>query len=204
MYPFMREPPLERIADYSPGWLCAAAAEASLPIVLHLTRPLTQCWREVRALAEAHPTLRIDLAHMGRVGLDESGVEEAFEAMVDLDTVVMDSSMVSVARVFELAFNTIGHERVMFGSDVPFNLLRFLPVEDPDLGRVNASPHDYHWSHAEGQRRYRDRARSVDIMHFQSVCAVIEAVDRSHSQDSEAVLGRIFDGNARKWLAADR
>jgi uncharacterized protein len=131
-----------RIVDYFPGWLCVAAAEASLPIVLHVARPLTQCWREVRSLVEAHPTLRIDLAHMGRVGPDEPGVQEAFEAMVDLDKVAMDTSMVSVAPVLELAFDTIGHERVMFGSDVPFNLLRFLPVDDPDLGRVNASPHD--------------------------------------------------------------
>ncbi|MGL4743366.1 MAG: amidohydrolase family protein [Dermatophilaceae bacterium] len=199
-YPFMREPPYARVADYFPNWLCAAAADAAAPLVLHLARPLDQCLREVVSLLEAHPALHVDLAHLGRVSPNASGVAEAFTVVGASGRVWADTSMVTADAVVELALQHLSPSRVMYGSDAPCNLLRVMPVDDPELGRVNASTHDYHWSSAPGQARYGSASQGVDIVHFQSLAAVLAAVDRLAGPAPTSVLDAVFDANARAFL----
>lgn len=167
MYPHYVEPPYRRVADYFPGWAVAAAAEHGIPIVLHLPAPLSECHAEVLDLVEAQTELRIVLAHAGRESHVRNRTDGVLRTLAECSNVVMDTSMVTSRPLLALVLKRLGPERVLYGSDEPFNLLRYIEVDDPEHGRAVVSHHDYHWNKPWAQR-YAERARAAPLLHFQA------------------------------------
>ena len=199
MYPFVREPPFTRISEYFPQWACRAAATASVPVILHVPSPLHQCVNEVVAIARNHPNLRVILAHLGRESTAHEPTRRAFLTVARLDNVAADTSMARSHDVHLLALDVLGPDKVLFGSDEPFNLLRYASVVDEERGTVNIPPRPYHWVAPDIYERHRLAVAKAEILHFQVLNCLLAAVDRLHSAE-KGVLDKVFFRNAQRLL----
>lgn len=195
MYPHYTEPPYARIAEYFPSWALQAAAESAMPIILHLPTPLSRCHAEFLDLAEAFPTLRVVLAHLGREHESTERIERLFAELATHPGVVADMSMVTSRPLIRSALRTMGADRILYGSDEPFNLLRYIEVDDPEHGRSVASHHDYHWNKLWARERYGEAAREAPLIHFQALAALLDAICDVFGE-SEETLHKIFRDNA--------
>ncbi len=107
-------PPLERILRP----LLRALAGARIPLILDIGRTswsnLTD-WREVFAIAEAHPGLPLVLAREGgTTGRALFGVWDAFP------NIYIEASYIQESRIVEEVSERFGHGRLLFGTGMPF------------------------------------------------------------------------------------
>ncbi len=100
-----------------------AIAAAHVPIVIHArSRTLTEVADKIKTVLSAAPDLRIIVAHLGRHTPNTGEhVESNLLALRDEPDVYFDTSTVRDPAVFKRAVETVGEERVLFGSDLPFN-----------------------------------------------------------------------------------
>ncbi len=98
-------------------------AEAGVPVLIHFRAgPGYDVSGQVRHLLERVPRLRIIVAHMGRHTPNTSqGVESALLNLIDCPNVLFETSTVRDPRAVARAVAVVGPERVIFGSDYPFN-----------------------------------------------------------------------------------
>jgi Amidohydrolase len=200
MYPFVREPPFTRISEYFPRWACRAAVTADVPLILHVPSPLHQCVEEVVTLAREHPGLGVILAHLGRESTAHEPTVRAFQKIARLENVAADTSMARSHDVHLLAMDMLGPNRILYGSDEPFNLLRYASVVDEQRGMINVPPRPYHWVAPEIYERHRHAVAKAEILHFQVLNCLLVAVERLHTSDAKAVLDKVFFRNAQRFF----
>jgi len=103
------------------------ANELGLVVHLHVPRagrladPVVQ--RGVRDCAKRYPNARIVLAHCGRCYLPDE-MKNAIGSIRDLENVAFDTAMVMDPTVLQIAFEGVGPERVVFGTDLPIAAMR--------------------------------------------------------------------------------
>jgi glutamate-1-semialdehyde 2,1-aminomutase len=103
------------------------AHEEGLSITLHMVRdramadPLNQ--EQIRYYCEKYPNMKLILAHAAR-GFNPFHTIEGIQALKGLRNVWCDSSAVTEAGGFEAIIETLGHDRLMWGSDYPVSHLR--------------------------------------------------------------------------------
>lgn len=198
MYQAYREPPFERVQDYFPVCAMEAAGAACVPVVLHLAQSLDSCVSEVEALAAAHPDVPIVLAHLGRMICDEAQARASFDRVVSSTNVYVDCSMAIHLPVHRAAFEVLGPERVLFGSDEPFNLLRYVAFAHPELGTRLVSPRRYHWIDEDLFLTYRHLARRAVLVHLQVLSLVLDAFEDACGIDAAAALECVFHDNGAR------
>jgi len=114
------------LEDYLPEHMARVAAEAGVPIILHLVRStaLSDAGNQegIRALCTRHPRLRLVLAHGAR-GFNPSHTIRGIDAIKGLDNIYFDTSCVAEGGTLEAILKTFGHSRLMWGSDYPFSHL---------------------------------------------------------------------------------
>lgn len=198
-YPHYVEPPYRWVSEFFPDWALQACQDGAVPIILHLARPLTECVDEVLALTDKFPRLVVVLAHLGRVKSTSAAVQSAFHAVAERQCVVADTSMVTDAGVVSAAFAALGPERVLFGSDEPFCLLRYIEVVDAERGSTVVSHDDYHWNKPWAFQRYGDTARRAVLIHFQSIEALLEGMPAALRASSSA-MEKVFCRNTERWF----
>jgi hypothetical protein len=202
MYPFMAEPPYTSLHSYFPDWSVAAAASAGLPLILHLPLPLAESLSELETLVGRHPDVKICLAHLGRHHHVDATVERAFRRAAEIPGIMLDTSMAADTQVHALALETFGPERIMFGSDEPFNLLRYRKIVDPEFGRLNVGAFPYHWENAAAAARHRAGVRNALLLHWQVLDAMFGAVDAADYADPEGVVARLMWTNGVAFYGA--
>ncbi|MEN9938253.1 MAG: hypothetical protein RLZZ387_4832 [Chloroflexota bacterium] len=137
---------LAPIEAYLPEPLVRVAHEEQLAITLHMVRdraladPLNQA--TIRHYCERYPGMRLILAHAAR-GFNPWHTIEGVESLHGLPNVYFDTSAVTEAGAFEAIVETMGHERLLYGSDFPVSHLR---------GRCVAIGDSFHWFYAEDMR----------------------------------------------------
>ena len=103
------------------------AHEEGLSITVHLVRaramadPANQ--DQIRHYCEKYPNIRMILAHAGR-GFNPYHTIEGIRALKGLRNVWCDSAAVTEAGGFEAIIETLGHDRLMWGSDFPVSHFR--------------------------------------------------------------------------------
>ena len=75
------------------------------------------------------------LTHAGR-GVSPWHTIEGIESLCGLDNVFFDTSAVTQAGAFEALLDALGHERLLYGSDIPVGHVR---------GRCVAIGDYFHW-----------------------------------------------------------
>src|SRR5215813_8514053 len=131
------------IEAYLPEEHARVAHELGLSITLHLVRdraladPINQA--TIRRYCERYPNMRLILAHAAR-GFNPWHTIEGIAGLRGLDNVWFDTSAVTEAGAFEAIVETMGHERLLYGSDFSISHLR---------GRCVAVGDSFHWFYAE-------------------------------------------------------
>ncbi|MDI6773609.1 MAG: amidohydrolase family protein, partial [bacterium] len=98
--------------------------EAGVPLIIHAwSRPgYATVTDQIRAVLRAAPGLKVIVAHMGRSTPNTcDGVDESLNGLSDEPTVFFETSTVRDPRALERAVRVLGEDRVLFGSDSPFN-----------------------------------------------------------------------------------
>ena len=131
------------IESYLPEQLVQIAHELDLSVTLHMVRdraladPLNQA--AIRRYCERYPNMRLILAHAAR-GFNPWHTIEGIGSLRGLGNVWCDTSAVTEAGAFEAIVETLGHERLLYGSDFYISHLR---------GRCVAVGDSFHWLYAE-------------------------------------------------------
>jgi predicted TIM-barrel fold metal-dependent hydrolase len=108
------------------------ANELGLVIMLHIPRPgrladpVNQT--EMVVLCQRYPNVQIIFAHVGRAYFLSNAVG-FLDGIAACPNAWIDTSMVNHEGVLEYAFRTFPKERILFGSDAPFALVRGKSVE---------------------------------------------------------------------------
>lgn len=131
------------IETYLPEPLVRLAHEERLSITLHIVRdravadPLNQT--TIRRYCEKYPDMRLLLAHTAR-GFNPWHTIEGIASLRGLPNVYFDTSAVTEAGAFEAIVETLGHDRLLYGTDFPISHMR---------GRCVAIGDSFHWFYAE-------------------------------------------------------
>jgi Amidohydrolase len=201
MYPHYFEPEATELRQFFPDEIVIAAAELGIPLILHPHRPITSCYGELLALADRHPEIRIILAHLGREFLPSGQLTDVWRLLSAIPGLVADTSMICDATVIASAFQHLGMSRVLYGSDEPCNLLRYITYQHPELGQRVSSDFPYHWLRKDLLRDYGHLGKGAWLNHFQSLKAIFEAVDIIAGSDDQSLVHAVFHDNAVSFLS---
>ena len=130
------------IEAYLPEEHMRVANTLGLSITLHMVRdraladPLNQA--TIRRYCEAYPDMQLILAHAAR-GFNPWHTIEGIHALAGLNNVWFDTSAVTEAGAFEAIIETMGHERLFYGTDFHVSHIR---------GRCVAIGDSFHWFYA--------------------------------------------------------
>ena len=130
------ESPIEK---FLPEEHVRVANEEGLTITLHIVRsraladPANQA--TIRRYAERYPNMKLILAHAGR-GFNPHHTIEGLPSLTGLDNVYFDTGVVQDSGAFEAIIDTMGHTRLLWGSDFPLS---------QDRGRGVAVGDEYLW-----------------------------------------------------------
>jgi len=187
------EPPLRTVSEVFPDVILQTAEIAGVPIVLHLPTSLPDGLNEVLETATRYPRLVIILAHLGGDGgqFFSAPALAAFRALVEVQTVFMDTAFVYDRDLVHAAVDVLGPERILFGTDEPLSLIRGTAYAHPEHGPRLYAP-EYHWAHDDGAPK-DVRDRTPILLHVQMIEAIIDSVDRDLMS-----LQAIFHDNAER------
>jgi len=134
---------LAPIEAYLPEEHVRIAHEEGLSITLHMVRdraladPVNQA--TIRRYCETYPNMRLILAHAAR-GFNPWHTIEGIESLRGLHNVWFDTSAVTEAGAFEAIVETMGHQKLLYGTDFYVSHLR---------GRCIAIGDSFHWLYAD-------------------------------------------------------
>ena len=89
------------------------------PLFIHSGHPPFSLPWQIGLLAERHPHLPIVMIHMGHA--HGVYVDAAITMAKKYDNIWLETSGTSMSIQIANAYNTVGHEKVMFGIDSPFH-----------------------------------------------------------------------------------
>lgn len=200
MYYFVTDPPGRRILDVFPAPVLRECEQLGIPIILHLPTPITECADELRAVREQFPSLQIVLAHLAMALYLRPGLEDAYRRAAALG-VWLDTACMEHADVLDLALDTFGTERVMFGSDEPLNLVRAVPYVHPQKGPMVVPRMKHHWVVDEEWAVYGHLGQNAVHNHWQQLGAIRSVCDRNPAAPN--LKNAIFWDNANRLFGFD-
>jgi glutamate-1-semialdehyde 2,1-aminomutase len=124
-----------RIPDYLPEPLVKVAHEEGWVITLHIVRsracadPDNIYW--IRHYCEKYPDMRLILAHSAR-GFQPAHNLEGLTHLTGLDNLYFDTSANCEPIAHQAIIRILGHERLMYGTDLPVSHLRGRSVAAAD------------------------------------------------------------------------
>jgi len=115
------------IEAFLPERQIAIAHELGLSITLHMVRQRALADKgnqeTIRRYCLKYPNMKLILAHAAR-GFNPHHTILGIDSLRGLDNVYCDTSAITDAGAFEAIIRTIGHERLLYGTDYPVSQLR--------------------------------------------------------------------------------
>ena len=200
--PNIPEPSI-RILDFFPPKHLEVLNRHGWIMMLHIPRPGRlkdpQNLADIAYIKRTFPRIRLILAHVGRAYCRED-VGDALEQLSVFEDLLFDFSANCNPEVLELLVGSVGHQRVMFGSDLPITRMRmrricengrYVNLVPPGLyGDVSADPNMREVSPEEG--------KTLTFFLYMEALAMKTALLRLGFGTKEAE--RVFAGNARDLL----
>lgn len=172
------------------------ADELGLSITLHMVRdraladPLNQA--TIRRYCETYPNMRLILAHAGR-GFNPWHTIEGIDSLRGITNVWFDTSAVTEAGAFEAIVETMGHNRLLYGSDFHVSHLR---------GRCVAIGDSFHWFYADEMNTEEKHIQLEPVLiGLESIRSLRLACRRLKLTDSQ--VEDIFYNNAKQLFALE-
>jgi glutamate-1-semialdehyde 2,1-aminomutase len=185
---------LAPIEAYLPEALIQVAHDEQLTVTLHMVRdraladPLNQ--QTIRRYCERYPDMRLILAHAAR-GFNPWHTIEGIESLRGLPNVYFDTSAVTEAGAFEAIIETMGHDRLLYGTDFPVSHLR---------GRCIAIGDSFHWLYADDmQLDSKHTTLRPVLIGLESLRSLRLALRRMHLSDNQ-VEDVFFNNAARLFM----
>ena len=179
-----------RVSDYAPDWMWEILNEVRGVLMLHLVRDDAiadgQNQQDLRRLCREYPAVRVILAHIGR-SFNYRHARAGLWRVADLENVMVDTSAIAEADAFRVAFDVMGPQRVLWGSDYPMSETR---------GRCVATGTKFYWLHPEWVRL--NVLSGMTLVGIESLLCLREACeDRGLTQSD---INDLFYNNAARWL----
>jgi glutamate-1-semialdehyde 2,1-aminomutase len=135
-----------RIEEFLPESQVQVAHEEGLSITLHLVRSRALAdvanQETICRYGERYPNARLVLAHAGR-GFNPHHTMQGIKAIRGISNVWFDTSAITDSGAIEAIIQTLGHERVLYGSDFPVSHQR---------GRCVAVGDSFYWISSDNTR----------------------------------------------------
>ena len=194
-----RQPPWESdIPEYLPEELVRVADEEELCITLHMVKsravadPGNQFW--IRTYCERYPKMKMILAHAAR-SFNPNHAIEGMESLRGLPNLWCDMAAVTDVGACEVIIDTLGCERLLWGTDFPISHGR---------SRCVAVGDTFLWLTPEnvaGQQHSANVADSFVFHGLESLRILKQAAWHRHLSDSE--IEGIFFGNLAGMLGIE-
>lgn len=182
------------LPEYLPEPLVRVAHEEQWSITLHIVRsrgvadPSNQHW--IRHYCQSYPDMQLILDHCAR-GFNPYHLLEGLPALADLPNLWLDTSAVTTATAFQVALDTFGPDRLMYGSDFYISHLRGtnFPLGDTFIWQ----------DETDGFKppAYAERF-DLPLLGTENLRAAIAAFRLAHLTDSQ--MENFFWGNAARLL----
>ena len=179
------------IEEYLPEEQVRIAHEEGLSITLHMVRARALAdvanQETIRRYCERYPNMRLILAHAAR-GFNAHHTILGINSLRGLKNVWFDTSVVTDCGAIEAIINTLGHERVLYGSDFPVSHLR---------GRCVALGDSFLWISADNTNLEVPYAKlELSLVGHESLRALKIAAMSTRMSDSQ--VEDIFHRNGAK------
>lgn len=197
MYAAYFEPAARQIFDFFPKGVLEVAQNKNIPIILHLPLKISSCIGQILTLIACFPKLKICLAHIGLEEIVTNSLTQALKSVSQFSNVYFDTALVQSSDVIREAVKIVGPEKVMYGSDAPFNLIRSTTYINPELGWRLVTEHSYHWVNAEEHKSYKHLALDVPHDHWQAIAAIRNGLSHFSISDQSFMKQLIFHDNAK-------
>ena len=130
--------------------------------------------REVLEIYESYPSIKLILAHIGRAYCLPTA-ERGLPHLIDAERIYFDTAANLNADVFQYALETVGPDRLLFGSDLPITLMRGVREHIGDK-YVNYTDGPYSWN---TNRRSPEEEANYTYYLYEELRALIRAVERA-------------------------
>ncbi len=203
-YYFSGKNHLTRIYDYFPQEVLSVAQEKEMPIILHLPTKITKCFDQISKTVSDFPRLKICIAHLGLEKKVNQRVRETFTNTAKYENIFFDTSLISSPEVIKSAIDIFGVERVLYGSDEPLNLVRFVIYEHPILGDRLLTKYHYHWVNTEEHFQFQHLLSDVVHSHWNALSGIKRAINKFPLKRREVIKEKVFYSNARSFFSWNR
>ena len=202
-YPDLAAQPTQApsIYDFLPRTHLALLNQLGGLVMLHLPRKGRlgdpDNARELLEISEAFPAIKIVIAHIGRAYCLPTA-QRGLPPLIERQNLYFDTSANLNTEVFRYALDTIGPDRLLFGSDLPVTLMR---GRRDHIGEqyVNWTDGDYSWNLA---RKSPEEEATYTFYLYEELRALIDAVKRSGL--GQETLEKILYANSARLLGIER
>ena len=185
------------IYDFAPKSHLAALDALGGILMLHLPRAGRLAdpdnIRDVLEISENYPSIKLIIAHIGRAYC-MSTAKKGLPHFVDRDRIYFDTAANLNPDVFAYALETVGPDRILFGSDLPVTMMRGVR-EHVGATYVNYTAGQYSWN--TNRKSPEEEARYTYFV-YEELRALIKAVRRYGC--GADVMRRVMYSNAAALL----
>ena len=186
------------IYDFLPPSHLSILNDLGGALLLHLPRPGRLAdpdnIREVLEISENYPSIKMIIAHIGR-SFCLPTARRGLPHFVGREAIYFDTSANLNPDVYQYALETIGPNRLLFGSDLPITLMRGVR-EHIGERYINYTDGPYSWN--VNRKSPEEEARYTYFL-YEELRALLKGIERA-GMGSEAVE-KIMYLNAAKLLA---
>lgn len=130
--------------------------------------------RELKELRQKYPSIRLIVAHIGRSYCLPTALEGLPHFAYD-PGVYFDTAANLNADVFQYALETIGPDRILFGTDLPVTMMRGVREHIGDK-YINFTDGDFSWN---TNRKSPEQEASYTLYLYEELRALIQAIVRA-------------------------
>jgi len=168
-------------------------------LMLHLPRPArlgdAQNVRDLLEIARAYSRIKLIVAHVGRAYCMPTA-QQGLPHFADQPGIFFDVAANLNADVFQLALETVGADRLLFGSDLPVTMMRGMREHVGDQ-YINYTDGPYSWN---VNRKSPDEEAKYTYYLYEELRALIRAVERAGL--GREAMEKMMCANAARLLAA--
>lgn len=168
-----------------------------IPIICHLPFSLDEEVEDILELQQAFPNLRMTICHLGSTEVHHGErTTESFRMIGKNTEFMMDCSLNHNKQSMRDAIEFLGPNRVMYGTDAPYNLFRSVVYEHPEKGKRIVTSDVYHWTDLIEYSKYAFLAKNAIHEHWAVLSALLDEIDNF---DIPGLKDKIFFENANSF-----
>lgn len=197
-------PPKEtRIYDFMPPEQLEIANKNGWIVMLHIPRderlkdPVNLA--QLMEIEEKYPNLKLIVAHIGRA-YSKQDLGNAFEILGKTKNMYFDFTANLCDDAIRTCIETVGTERLIFGSDLPISIMRMYRIVDENGVYHNVVPRGLYGDVSKEPHMRETDEENVTLMIYEQLRALKRVAADIKLRDKD--VENILFGNARRLIAS--